>query len=57
MMFEEKYGFGVLQPHYDPLVISTEITKCDVSWVFIHNDSSVNVVFLSVFDQLRSEIV
>lgn len=51
-MFNEEDGFGVLQPHDDSLVISTESANCEVTWIFINNGRLTNMILLSAFDHL-----
>ncbi|KAI5339032.1 hypothetical protein L3X38_018304 [Prunus dulcis] len=43
---------GCQFPLHDPLVITAEITHCEVAWVFVDGGSSVNIIFLSAFKQL-----
>ncbi|XP_021827212.1 uncharacterized protein LOC110767855 [Prunus avium] len=50
--FTEEDQFGLHFPHTDPLVITAEIAQCEIARVFIDGGSSVNIVFLSVFDLL-----
>lgn len=52
VVFNENDGFRILQTHNDPLAIFAEIVNYEVTRVFVNNDSLVNVIFISIFDQL-----
>ncbi|XP_021827603.1 uncharacterized protein LOC110768210 [Prunus avium] len=50
--FTEEDQFGLHFPHTDPLVITAEIAQCEIARVFIDGGSSVNIIFLHVFEML-----
>ncbi|RXH88331.1 hypothetical protein DVH24_042402 [Malus domestica] len=43
---------GLLNCHHNPTPKANIVVVCEVTRIFIDNGSSVNVIFLSAFDQL-----
>ena len=53
MSFNEAYAKGVKLPHNDPLVIMLTIKGFNTKRVLVDNSSSVNIIYLSAFQQLK----
>ena len=51
MSFNEEDTRGVKQPQNDPLVITFMIKGFNTKRIFINNGSSVNIIYLSTFQQ------
>ena len=49
MFFSEEYARGVKQPHEDPLVIMLTIEGFNIWRIFVDNDSSADIIYLSTF--------
>lgn len=50
--FGKNDALGVDFPHQDPLLITANITGCDVRRVLVDGGSFVNLLFVSAFDQM-----
>ena len=53
MCFSEEDARGVKQPHDDPLVIMIMIEGFNTRRVLVDNGSSADIIYLSVFQQLK----
>ena len=53
MFFSEEDAKGVNQPHDDPLVIMLIIEGFNIRRILVDNGSSVNIIYLSAFQQLK----
>ena len=53
MTFNEEDARGVKQPHNDPLVITLTIEKFNTQRILVDNGSSADIIYLSVFQQLK----
>ena len=53
MFFSEKDAKGVKQPHDDPLVIMLTIEGFNTKRINVDNGSSANIIYLSIFQQLK----
>ena len=53
MSFNEAYAKGVKLPHNDPLVIMLTIKGFNTKRILVDNSSSVNIIYLSAFQQLK----
>ena len=53
MCFSEEDARGVKQPHDDPLVIMIMIEGFNTRRVLVDNGSSVDIIYLSAFQQLK----
>ena len=53
MFFSEEDAREVKQPHNDPLVIMLIIEGFNTSKILIDNGSSVDIIYLSTFQQLK----
>ena len=53
MSFNEAYAKGVKQPHNDPLVIMLTIKGFNTKRILVDNSSSVDIIYLSAFQQLK----
>ena len=51
--FSGKDSWGVKQPHDDPLVIMLKIENFNICRVLIDNGSSVDIMYLSAFQQMK----
>ncbi|CAA0841598.1 Unknown protein, partial [Striga hermonthica] len=54
--FEVEDAEGVVLPHNDALVITTEVSGFDVKMVFIDTESSVDVMFYDCFVQINKDL-
>jgi len=46
IVFSERDGRGIRQPHDDPLVIMLRVEKFNIHWVLIYNGSLVDIIYL-----------
>ena len=53
MTFNEEDARGVKQPHNDPLVITLTIEKFNTKRILVDNGSFTDIIYLSVFQQLK----
>ena len=53
MFFSEEDTRGVKQPHDDPLVIMLTIEGFNTRRILVDNGSSVDIIYLSAFQQLK----
>ena len=53
MSFGEGDTLGVKQPHNDPLVIMLNIEGFNTKRILVDNGSSVDIIYLPAFQQLR----
>ena len=53
MFFSEEDTKGVKQPHDDPLVIMLMIEEFNTRKILVDNGSSVEIIYLSTFQQLK----
>ena len=53
MFFSEEDVRGVKQPHDDPLVIMLTIEGFNTRRILVDNGSSMNIIYLSTFQQLK----
>ena len=56
MYFSEEYVRGGKQPHDDPLVIMVMIEGFNTRRVLVDNGSSVDIIYLSAFQQLKLDL-
>ena len=53
MSFNEGDAMGVKQPHNDPLVIMLNIEGFNTKRILVDNGSSINIIYLPAFQQLK----
>ncbi|XP_075649705.1 uncharacterized protein LOC142620186 [Castanea sativa] len=53
MSFNEEDARGMKQPHNDPLVVMLTIEGFNTKRILVDNGSSVNIIYLPAFQQLR----
>ena len=53
MSFNEADARGVKQPHNDPLIIMLNIERFNTKRILVDNGSSVDIIYLPVFQQLK----
>ena len=53
MYFSEEDARGIRQPHDDPLVVMIMIEGFNIRRVLVDNGSSVDIIYLSAFQQLQ----
>ena len=53
IVFSERDSRGIRQPHDDPLVIMLIIEEFNIHRVLIDNGSSVDIVYLPAFQQMK----
>jgi len=53
IVFSKRDGRGIRQPHDDPLVIMLRIEEFNIHRVLIDNGSSVDIIYLPVFQQMK----
>ena len=53
ILFLEEDTKGVKQPHDDPLVIMLMIKGFNTRRILVDNDSSMDIIYLSTFQQLK----
>jgi len=53
ILFSEEDAKGVKQPHEDPLVIMLMINGFNTRRILMDNGSSVNIIYLFAFQQLK----
>ena len=56
MYFSEEDARGIKQPHDDPLVIMVMIEGFNTRRVLVDNGSSVDIIYLSAFQQLKLDL-
>ena len=49
IVFLERDGRGIRQPHEDPLVIMLKVEEFNIHRVLIDNGSSANIIYLPAF--------
>ena len=49
VVFSERDGCSIRQPHDDPLVIMLKVEEFNIYQVFIDNESSANIIYLNAF--------
>ena len=52
----EENARGVKQPHDDPLIIMLKIERFNTKWILVDNGSSVGIIYLSAFQQLKLDL-
>ncbi|XP_075675187.1 uncharacterized protein LOC142644466 [Castanea sativa] len=53
IVFSERDGCGIRQPHDDPLVIMLRVEEFNIHWVLINNESSTDIIYLPTFQQIK----
>ena len=53
IVFTKQDAEGVLAPHNDVIVVTMNIVDFNVHRIFIDNESSVNILYYSVFSQIE----
>ena len=53
IIFSERDGSGIKQPHDDPLVIMLRVEEFNIHRVLIDNGSSANIIYLPAFQQMK----
>ncbi|XP_075659176.1 uncharacterized protein LOC142629071 [Castanea sativa] len=53
IVFSERDGWGIKQPHDDPLVIMLRIEEFNIHRVLIDNGSSADIIYLLAFQQMK----
>ena len=53
IVFLERGGRDIRQPHDDPLVIMLRLEEFNIHWVLIDNRSSANIAYLPGFQQMK----
>ena len=56
MFFSEEDARGVKQPHDDPLIIMLTIERFNTKWILVDNGSSVGIIYLFAFQQLKLDL-
>ncbi|KAL2472128.1 Uncharacterized protein Adt_40264 [Abeliophyllum distichum] len=54
--FTEKDMRGVHYPHYDALVVRAVVARNGLGRMLVDNESSVNVIFLSTYEQMNIDV-
>ena len=49
IVFSERDGRGIRQPHEDPLVIMLKVEEFNIHRVLIDNGTSANIIYLPAF--------
>ena len=52
----EENARGVKQPQDDPLIIMLKIERFNTKWILVDNGSSVGIIYLSAFQQLKLDL-
>ena len=55
IIFSERDGRGIRQPHDNPLVIMLRVEKFNIHWVLINNGSSADIIYLHAFQQMKMD--
>lgn len=50
--FRESESLALDGPHDDALVLTLNVTNCEVSRILVNNESSVNIIYLSTLQKL-----
>ena len=53
IVFPERNGHGIRQPHDDLLVIMLKVEEFNIHQVLINNGSSADIIYLPVFQQMK----
>nr|XP_023887813.1 uncharacterized protein LOC111999933 [Quercus suber] len=53
IVFFEKDDRGIRQPHDNPLVIMLRMEEFNMHWVLVDNGSSIDIIYLSSFQQIK----
>ena len=53
IIFLERDGRGIRQPHDDPLVIMLKVEEFNIHRVLINNESSADIIYLPVIQQMK----
>ena len=53
IVFSERDSRSIRQPHDDPLVIMLRVKEFNFDWVLIDNESSADIIYLLVFQQMK----
>jgi len=53
IVFSERDGRGIKQPHDDPLVIMLRVKEFNIHRVLINNRSSADIIYLPTFQQMK----
>ena len=53
IVFSERDGRGIRQPHDDPLVIMLKVEEFNIHQVLIDNGSSTDIIYLPTFQQMK----
>ena len=49
IVFSERDGYGIRQPHDDPLVIMLRVEEFNIHRILINNGSPANITYLLAF--------
>ena len=55
IIFSERDGRGIKQPHDDPLVIMLRVEEFNIHRVLINNVSSTDIMYLPAFQQMKQD--
>jgi len=53
IVFSERDGRGIRQPHDNPLVIMLKVEEFNIHRVLIDNESSTDIIYLPTFQQMK----
>ena len=53
IVFLERDGRGIRQPHDDPLVIMLRVEEFNIHWVLIDNGSLADIIYLPAFQKMK----
>ena len=53
IVFLERDDRGIRQPHDDPLIIMLRVEKFNIRRVLINNRSSIDIIYLPAFQQMK----
>ena len=53
IVFLERDGRGIKQPHDDPLVIMLRVEEFNIHWVLIDNGSLADIIYLPAFQKMK----
>ena len=55
IVFSERNGRGIRQPHDDPLVIMLKVEEFNIHRELIDNGSSMDIIYLPAFQQMKQD--